>query len=311
MRILILGAGGTGGYFGGRLVQSGVDVTFLVRPARAARLRAEGLVIRSPLGDARLDVQVVDPGAVGPDYDLVLLSCKAYDLDDAIRALAPAMARPDATLLPLLNGLAHFDALDAAFGRHKVIGGLCHISATLNDAGEVAHMNTLQSVTFGERDGGAPAERCARIRETLSRAPFDVRHSRNIHADLWDKFAFMAAGASLTCLMRASVADIVASPEGEQVARQLIAECQGIAAASGYPASAKAVAFTEGMLVARDSPFKASMLRDIEGGRRVEADHLVGDMVRRGRDLGQPVRMLEAALAHLHCYERAAGFRTA
>ena len=124
MRILVLGAGGTGGYFGGRLLEAGSDVTFLVRPARAARLRAEGLVIRSPFGDARLAAPVVEPSSLAPDYDLVLLSCKAYDLDDAMRTIAPAMRRPGVTLLPLLNGLRHFEALDAAFGAPQVLGGL-------------------------------------------------------------------------------------------------------------------------------------------------------------------------------------------
>src|SRR6185369_5283937 len=149
MRILVLGAGGTGGYFGGRLLQAGCDVTFLVRPARAARLRADGLVIRSPLGDARLTAPIVEPDSLAPDYDLILLSCKAYDLQDAMRTIAPAMQRADVTLLPLLNGLRHFDVLDAAFGAPRVLGGLCHISATLNALGEIEHHNQLQSLTYG------------------------------------------------------------------------------------------------------------------------------------------------------------------
>ena len=304
MRILILGAGGTGGYFGGRLVQAGCDVTFLVRPARAARLRAEGLVIKSPLGDARLTVPVVETDALTPDYDLVILSCKAYDLDDAMKAVAPAMRRPGATLLPLLNGLRHFDVLDASFGAANVLGGLCHISATLNAAGEVEHLNRLQTLTFGERDAAAPPHRCERIAATLARASFDSRHSTTVLSDLWQKFAFMSAGASLTCLMRASVGDIVASPEGTRVARELVAECAAIARAAGYPVSETGTSFAEKMLTAAGSPFKASMLRDIESGGRVEADHLVGDMLRRGRTLGQPVQLLDVAFAHLQAYER-------
>ena len=141
MRVLILGAGGTGGYFGGRLFEAGCDVTFLVRPARAERLRTQGLVIKSPLGDARLAVPVIASDSLAADYDLVLLSCKAYDLADAVQTIAPAMQRPGVTLLPLLNGLAHFDVLDSAFGAQKVLGGLCHISATLNAAGEIEHLN--------------------------------------------------------------------------------------------------------------------------------------------------------------------------
>jgi len=305
MRILILGAGGTGGYFGGRLAQAGCDVTFLVRPARAARLRAEGLVIRSPQGDARLPVPVIETSAaLAPDFDLVVLSCKAYDLDAAIAAIAPAMRRPGVTLLPLLNGLRHFETLDAAFGAPQVLGGLCHISVTLNAAGEIHHLNQLQSLTFGERDPAASPDRCQRIGATLARASFDARHSTNVMAALWEKFAFMAAGASLTCLMRASVADIVASAEGERVARSLVGECATIARVAGYPVSEKAASFAERMLLGKDSPFKASMLRDIEAGGRVEADHLVGDMLRRGREAGQDVSLLAVAHAHLKAYER-------
>lgn len=306
MRILVLGAGGTGGYFGGRLAEAGCDVTFLVRPARAARLRQEGLVIRSPLGDARLAVQVVEAAALAADYDLVLLSCKAYDLEDSMHAIAPAMRRPDVAVLPLLNGLRHFDSLDAAFGRQQVLGGLCHISATLNASGEIEHHNRLQSLTFGERDAGASRGRCERIAAAFAPASFDARCSAHVLADLWQKFAFMSAGAALTSLMRASVGDIVATPEGERIARELVTDCAAIASAAGFPVSEKGAGFAEHMLVSAGSVFKASMLRDIEAGRRVEADHLVGDMIRRGRELGQPVHWLEAAFAHLKAYERVA-----
>jgi 2-dehydropantoate 2-reductase len=311
MRILVLGAGGTGGYFGGRLIQAGRDVTFLVRAQRAARLRADGLVIRSPLGDARLRVPVVEPAALAPDYDLVLLSCKAYDLENAIRTLAPAMQRSGVTVLPLLNGLRHFDDLDAAFGAENVLGGLCHISATLNGAGEIEHLNRLQSMTFGERQPTTRSERCERIAATFGPASFESRHSANILCDLWEKFAFMAAGASLTCLMRATVSDIVASPEGVHVARQLRSECHAVARAAGYPVSETGVSFAERMLSAPDSPFKASMLRDIEAGGRVEADHLIGDMIRRGLASGLPVDLLQVAFAHLKAYEGARARATA
>jgi 2-dehydropantoate 2-reductase len=304
MRILILGAGGTGGYFGGRLFEAGCDVTFLVRPARAAKLRAEGLVIHSPLGDARLAVPVVETGQLTADYDLVVLSCKAYDLADAMQTIAPAMQRPGVMLLPLLNGLVHFDTLDAAFGAPQVLGGLCHISATLNAAGEVEHLNRMQTMTFGERDAVTPPDRCARIAAEFASASFDSRHSTNVLGDLWEKFAFMAAGASLTCLMRANAGNIVASPEGERVARQLVAECQAIARAAGLPVSEKGAGFAAHLLTTSGSTFKASMLRDIESGGRIEADHLVGDMLRRGRELGQPVQLLEVAYAHLKAYER-------
>ncbi len=138
----------------------------------------------------------------------------------------------------------------------------------------------------------------------MSRASFDSRHSTDVMADLWEKFAFMSAGAALTCLMRASVGDIVASAEGAAIARQVVGESAGIAHAAGYPVREHAARFAEKMLTAADSPFKASMLRDIEAGGRVEADHLVGDMMRRGQALGLPTEVLQVAFAHLQAYER-------
>ena len=129
-KLLFLGADGVGGYFGARLIEAGVDVSFLVRPARASMLEAHGLRIGSPHGDLELQVRCVTRETVEPEYDLVLLSPKAYDLTDALDAIAPAMG-PDAFVLPLLNGLAHIDVLDACFGADRVIGGVAHIVATL------------------------------------------------------------------------------------------------------------------------------------------------------------------------------------
>ena len=129
-KLLFLGAGGVGGYFGGRLIEAGVDVSFLVRPARAASLSAQGLRVSSPHGDLTLPVKCVTRDSVLPDYDLVILAPKAYDLDDAMDAVAPAVG-PATFVLPLLNGLAHLDALDARFGADRVLGGEAHIVATL------------------------------------------------------------------------------------------------------------------------------------------------------------------------------------
>ena len=152
MRVLVLGAGALGGYFGGRLAQAGADVTWLVRPARAARLAAEGLRITSPFGDAALPVRTVT--AAGPGYDLALLTCKAFDLDGAIDALLPA--RPG-IVLPVLNGLSHIEALQAAFGADRVLGGLAKIQATLAPDGTVRQLNDWRWITFGELEGGLSA----------------------------------------------------------------------------------------------------------------------------------------------------------
>jgi 2-dehydropantoate 2-reductase len=214
MRVLVLGAGGTGGYFGGRLAQSGADVTFLVRPARASQLAQGGLRIRSPLGDADLRVATVTADAVGElaaraPFDLALLSCKAYDLEDAIASVAPAVG-PATCVLPILNGLRHYAALDARFGAGRVLGGLCFISVAKADDGGIAHLGKPASITFGERAGDADSVRTAAFATLCADAGIDHLRTPRIEQALWTKFCFLAALAAGTCLMRASVGRIVA-----------------------------------------------------------------------------------------------------
>ena len=138
-RILVLGAGATGGYFGGRLLEAGHEVSFLVRPQRASVLRKTGLVIHSPEGIARLEPELVLAERLKGTYDLIILSCKAYDLDSAMEAVAPAVGKETA-ILPLLNGLKHYETLDARFGAERVLGGLCSIAVTVGEEIGRAHV---------------------------------------------------------------------------------------------------------------------------------------------------------------------------
>src|SRR6185437_3572470 len=171
MRILVVGAGAIGGYFGGRLLQAGEDVTFLVRPRRASELASAGLVIKSPNGDATLkNPPTVQADAIKDKFDVVLLSCKAYDLDDAIKSFAPAVG-PDTSIIPLLNGMRHLDILDGRFGRDRVLGGLCAIAVTLNDKREVIQLAPMQSLSFGKRDGRM-SERVRAIAEVFASGKF-------------------------------------------------------------------------------------------------------------------------------------------
>lgn len=307
MRILVLGAGGTGGYFGGRLAQSGADVTFLVRQPRAAQLQQHGLQIRSPLGDAEFPVTHVlaeDLAALanGNPFDLVLLSCKAYDLDSSLDAIAPAMGA-QTTLLPILNGLLHFDQLDARFGRGRVLGGLCFISATKGPSGEVLHLAKPASITFGERDGNPDSARVQAFAKLCERAGVEHLASANIHQQLWIKYSFLTALAAGTCLMRASVGDIVANEGGFEFMTKLYAECVAVAEAAGQPIPKEKQDFALGTLTQPASPVKASMLRDLEAGQRVEAAHIVGDMLHRAQRAGIAAPLLGAAWCHLQAYE--------
>lgn len=301
MRILILGAGATGGYYGGRLAQSGADVTFLLRPARAARIAAEGLRIRSPEGDFHGPVATVTAETLAGPYDLIVLSCKAYDLDQAIDSIKPAVG-PDTAILPLLNGLNHFERLDAAFGAQRVLGGLCHIGATMDPDGTIVHFNRLHSLTFGERAGGT-SSRVDAIAAIMAKANFVLHLSTDVLQDLWDKFAFLSTLAGATCLMRASVGTIVSTREGDAIIRELFLECQAVAEAAGKPMKPKAIASGLGYLTAPGSIATASMMRDIEGGQRIEADHIIGDLLRRAEAAGLKTPLLRVAFCHLQSYE--------
>ncbi|OZI15960.1 2-dehydropantoate 2-reductase [Bordetella genomosp. 7] len=302
MRLLFLGAGGTGGYFGGRAVQAGADVTFLVREARAQKLRAEGLRIESPRGDAVIKPRIVTAAELDGPYDVVVLSCKAYDFASAVDAIRPAVG-PDTAILPIMNGVLQYDALDAEFGAARVLGGLCQINASLGPQGQVRHMGQHALFVYGERAGEPRSARCVALESALADAGFDSRLSDAILQDIWEKFVFLATLAAATCLMRGAVGQIVSTDDGEAIMRDLLRECQQVAAASGHTVRAAADAAALKVLTDRQSPVTASMFRDLSQGGKVEADHIVGDMLHRARTLGLETPILRVAYAHLQVYQ--------
>ncbi len=304
MKVLILGAGAVGGYFGGRLTQAGADVTFLVRPQRAQKLAQAGLVIRSPLGDARISVRTVLEQAVRPDYDLVILSCKAYDLDASIASIGGAMGL-NTLVLPLLNGMAHLARLEQAFGGARVLGGTCHIASTLDADGSIRHLSQFQRISCGPRMGKhAHAQTLLQeLAQAYARVSIECRVSADIEQDMWEKFVLLASLAAMTCLMRASVGEILGTGDGEALMREALSVCATAAGAAGHAPRAESVRQNESILFARGSAFTASMLRDMEAGRRVEADHIVGDMLRQARAASADARLLTAAYCHLQAYE--------
>ena len=306
MRVLVVGAGAIGGYFGGRMLEAGRDVTFLVRPGRAAELASAGLVIRSPNGDVTLK----NPPTVQADkfekiFDVVLLSCKAFDLDDAIKSFAPAVG-PQTSILPLLNGMLHLDVLDGKFGPERVLGGLCAIAATLDEKREVVQLNPMQSLSFGERDGGL-SDRVRAIAEVLASGKTGAVASGNIVQEMWEKWVFLASLAASTCLMRSSVGNILAAPGGKDFLLGMLDETSAIAGAEGYAPGGPFFERVKGMLTAEGSPMTASMFRDIKAGLPVEADHVIGDLVARADAAKIPVPKLRIAYTHLKAYEKQRG----
>ncbi len=302
MKLLFLGAGATGGYFGGRLAAAGVDVTFLVRAARAARLRSDPLRIESAFGDAAVRVKTVTREELGGEpFDLAVLSCKAYDLDDAIATLRPAVGE-QTHILPVLNGLAHLDRLDAAFGADRVLGGLCQIAATLAEDGTVRHLNRTHLLVFGARLAEQEAF-CQALAEVVSGRGFDCELSDDIMLAMWEKWVLLATLAAVTCLMRAPIGDVMAAPGGEAMINATLSECAEVATAAGAAPREATIARIRGVLTEPGSSFAASMLRDVEAGKRIEADHIIGDLIGRARSLGVETPRLRTTYCHLKAYE--------
>ena len=298
MRILVVGAGAIGGYFGARLAAAGRDVTFLVRPKRAEQL-ASGLFVRSPKGDVKIAApKLVTEATLLEPFDLVLLSCKSYDLDSAMASFARAVA-PATMVLPMLNGESHIDTLKKRFGVGAVLGGQCQISSTLDAQGHVIHLNEMQLLGFGELDGTRSA-RIEAVNETLSGAKFEAQLSTRILQDMWEKWMFIATLAGITCLMRAALGDI-ATAGGTDIALALFEECSGIAAKNGYAPHPVIGERVRKMLTAPGSTLTASMLRDVEGHGKTEHEHVLGDLFARGQGTRAPV--LEICLAHMRAYE--------
>ncbi|MGM4902534.1 2-dehydropantoate 2-reductase [Tardiphaga sp. 866_E4_N2_1] len=302
MRILVVGAGAIGGYFGGRLLQAGNDITFLVRPKRAGELASAGLVIKSPHGDVTLkNPPTVQADAIKEKFDVVLLSCKAFDLDDAIASFAPAVG-PNTAIIPLLNGMKHLDVLEKKFGAENVMGGQCQIAATLNEAREVVQMAPMQVLSFGERKGGS-SDRVKAIAAIMATGNFGGAASENIMQDMWEKWVFLATIAGSTSAMRGAVGDIVAAPGGRDFILGVRDEMSGVAKANGFAPRAAFLERTEGMLTAEGSKMTASMYRDILNKAQIEADQIVGDVIARADAAKVAVPRLRMIYTHLKAYE--------
>lgn len=305
MRILMVGAGAIGGYFGGRLLDAGRDVTFLVREGRAQELERDGLIVRSPLGNIEYpSPPQVMAAMLDTPFDLIVLSCKAYDLDSAMESFAPAVG-PETLILPLLNGMAHLDRLAERFSPANVLGGQCLISLDRDASGAILHLNDTNQLSFGERDGGL-TPRIHKVAEVLGNAGFDALPSDQITQEMWEKWCFIATGAGVTGSMRASIGDVVASG-GEGLILKLLDECAQVAGHAGYPLRSEVRQRFETMLTAPGSKMTASMLRDIERGAPIEVQHVFGEMIARrpGADSSAQASLsaLDYVYLHLRTYE--------
>ena len=301
MRILIVGAGAVGGYFGGRLAQAGRDVTFLARPARAKQLSRDGLRIVSPHGDAVLSPKVVSAEEIDKPYDLVLLSVKAYALEAAMNDFSAAAGR-ETMILPVLNGMRHIDLLARRFGEHAVIGGVCLVAAEIDAQGRIVQLADVQRLVYGERNGDS-TPRLKTLDATLQGAGFDAHLSTDIMQEMWEKWIQLATLGAITCLMRGTIGEIVAAPGGVKLSIDVLNESAAVAAACGHKPSEDFLSRNAAAMTRPGSSLTSSMYRDLRKGAPVEADHIVGDFVERGCAHGVSTPLLKAALVNLRVYQ--------
>lgn len=302
MRILIVGAGAIGGYFGARLLDAGRDVTFLDRPQRAHALAARGLNVRSPAGDVHISApKTVLAKDLKADFDLVILSCKAFDLDAAIADVAASVGMQTA-ILPLLNGMRHIEVLDQRFTDAVVLGGQCVISTTLDADGTIVHLNATQSLTYGARDDRGRDVMAALV-PAFTGAGFDATASDAIMQAMWEKWVVLASMAGATCIMRAPIGLINRAAGGEAFILGVLGEVSAVATAAGHAPRSDFIEQTQAFLTDRETGQTSSMFRDIAGGARIEADHIIGDLLTRAEDAAITCPRLEVIYTHLKAYE--------
>lgn len=303
--VVCLGVGGVGGYFGARLVEhDAADVTFLVRPQRKAALAARGLHLVSPHGNLTgLPIKArtaAELAGMAPDY--VLLTCKAYDLQAAIADLLP-VAGPSTAIVPLLNGISHLQPLIAAFGADRVMGGTVSLQLRQAADGTIEHLNDWQFITVGELDGGGSA-RANRLVSALAASGVTATASDNIRQKLWEKLVMLATLAAMTTLMRANVGTIARTPRGAVLMRQVLERNAQAAAYAGFAVPEEQLAQWRAMFADQTSTFSASMLADMELGKPVEADHIVGFMRDAVAASGLDPVLHDVAMTHLKAYEQ-------
>lgn len=276
MKILIVGAGGIGGFFGAKLHQAGADVTFLLREQRHRLIQKQGLTVETPTGSFTVRPGIVLAKQLEPVYDLIILACKAFDLENALSSIIKASSK--GVILPLLNGFTHLDILDREFGKERVMGGVAHIAATISESGAIKQLTELNSLTVGPRIAGQEALSQA-LFALCKKTDFDSFYEENIEQALWDKWVFLATLAGMTTICRGSVGEIVSTPYGKDLSMKMFAECCAIAASQGRPIDGSTKSTSQEILTKEGSPFTASMLRDLLAGKRDEHQHILGDLI--------------------------------
>lgn len=296
MKILIVGAGALGGYFGGRLIEAGQDVTFLLRPKRIEQIeKTQGLRVKSSYGDMHFtDIKYLTTEQIQTPYDLIIVSCKAYSLAECMESFAPAVGK-DTMILPVLNGMMHIDMLTQRFSKQHVLGGLAVISATLDEQGQILHLNKNHGITYGELDA-QNTPRIQAVKAIFEKAGFVSECSNNIMQAMWIKWVMISTAVGTTCLFRGAVCDVI-NAGGTEYITALFDECASVAEDNGYKLDETIYTNTRNNMINPANTLMASMLKDIEKGHNIEIEAIIEDLIKHAHN---PTKLKMLKLVHTH-----------
>ena len=276
MKILILGAGAIGGFFGAHLMKSGANVSFLVREKRKDELKKSGINIFSINGELKVNPKLLDKNLSGQHFDVIILTNKSYDLIESIREIKPYVNKT--VIIPLLNGMAHYEILDKEFGKEKIFGGTAYISTAMNNYGSIQQITSRASIKFGPRTQ-KNINIANEFYEICKETEFECDFSDHIELDLWRKYVLIGATAASTVLFQKPLGEISATTYGKSLIIEIHEECKKIVLSKGYDIGIEATNYNLKLITDKGSLLKASMLRDFESGKKTECEHILGYLI--------------------------------
>ena len=292
MKILILGAGAIGGFFGAHLIKSGANVSFLVREKRKNKLKNGGLSIFSIKGDFKVNPKLLDRNLSSQHFDIIILTNKSYDLVEAIRDIKPYVKKT--VIIPLLNGMAHFDILDKEFGKERVFGGTAYVSTAINDDGSIQQITSRASLKFGPRTQ-KNINTAKSFHEICKQTDFECNFSDHIELDLWRKYVLIGTTAASTVLFQKSLGEINSKKYGKSVIIEILEQCRNIVFSTGYDIGIEAMNYNLKLITEKGSRLKASMLRDFEAGKQTECEHILGYLIELAKKNNVECDLIKAA----------------
>jgi len=292
VKILILGAGAIGGFFGAHLMKSGANVSFLVREKRKDELKKSGINIFSINGELKVNPKLLDKNLSGQHFDVIILTNKSYDLIESIREIQPYVNKT--VIIPLLNGMAHYEILDKEFGKEKIFGGTAYISTAMNNYGSIQQITSRASIKFGPRTQ-KNISIANKFYEICKETEFECDFSDHIELELWRKYVLIGATTASTVLFQKPLGEICATTYGKRLIIEIHEECKKIVLSKGFDIGIEATNYNLKLITDKDSLLKASMLRDFESGKKTECEHILGYLIELAKRNNVQCNLIKAA----------------